>query len=334
LENGEGPTVLVRAELDALPVQEETALPYQSLVPGSMHACGHDVHMVVALASAQMLVTLADEWQGTLVVVGQPAEETGDGARTMIENGLFDFFPRPDAAISLHVSASKPAGALTYRKGYALANVDYVDVLFGGPGGHGAMPEAVPSPIDLGSEFNREIGAFVKAVNETGPAVVSFGSFHSGTEHNIIPKEARLQMTSRSYSADVRQDLENGIQTIADSVAEKAKAPRPKVVYKRGVPSLYNDPDIVDRLVPVFQDIVGKENVLETKPKMFGDDFSYYGYETDIPVFQFGLGVQDGGADPKSWPQAHAPKFAPQFRDSFLIGVLAMTKSVIKLMEP
>jgi metal-dependent amidase/aminoacylase/carboxypeptidase family protein len=141
-------------------------------------------------------------------------------------------------------------------------------------------------------------------------------------------------MTSRSYSADVRQDLENGIQTIADSVAEKAKAPRPKVVYKRGVPSLYNDPDIVDRLVPVFQDIVGKENVLETKPKMFGDDFSYYGYETDIPVFQFGLGVQDGGADPKSWPQAHAPKFAPQFRDSFLIGVLAMTKSVIKLMEP
>jgi len=331
LKNGSGPTALIRAEMDALPVQEETGLPYQSLTPNVMHACGHDMHMALLLSTAQVLTKIKEQWHGTLVLVGQPAEETGDGAKAMIDKGLFELFPRPDYALAVHLSASKPAGTLTFKKGYSLANVDYVDVTFKGPGGHGAMPDVVVNPINLASQFILDLNTFVNGVRKSGPAVLSVGSFHGGSEGNIIPKEVHLQMTSRSYSEEVRQTLEDGVKRIAYGVADGARAPRPIVEYRKGVPSLYNSPELVDELVQVFRNIVGEDNVFETRPKMYGDDFGFYGYETGIPTIQFGLGVQPADEDPKSWPQAHSPRFAPQFAGAFEIGALAMIQSIIRL---
>ncbi len=329
LENGEGPTALIRTELDALPIHEETDVPYQSLINGAMHACGHDVHMTILLGTAKVLTELEDSWSGTIIMIGQPAEETGEGAKAMIDKGLFELFPKPDYALSLHVSASKPVGSLTYKKGYSLANVDYVDVIMKGTGGHGAIPEASINPIELAAQFALKLKSFVSEINKTDRAVVSIGLFQSGTGYNIIPTKTHLQMTSRSYKEDVRLNLEREIHAIAEGIAKDAGAPKPEVDYRRGVPSLYNDPQLVDELIPVFINVVGKDNVFETKPKMFGDDFGYYGYKTNIPIFQFGLGVQD--PEEKPWPRAHSPQFAPQFKEAFKIGVMAMAQSVIKL---
>lgn len=331
LRNGEGPTALVRAEMDALSVQEETGLPYQSLKPGVMHACGHDVHMSVLLGTAHMLTEFKDKWRGTLIFVGQPAEETGEGARAMLDAGLFKVFPKPDYALSVHVSSSKPVGVLSYREGYALANVDYVDVIFTGPGGHGAVPAGIANPIELASRFLLDLNAFVTEVNKSEPAVVSVGSFHGGTEHNIIPKEVRLQMTIRSFKPEVREWLKNGIQRLATDAAAGAGAPGPRVEYMEGVPSLYNDPALVGSLAPIFKMVAGDDNVIESSRSTYGDDFAFYGYETGVPIFQFGLGVQPGDVDSKNWPRAHSPKFAPQFEDAFKLGVQTMVLSIIEL---
>jgi len=327
--NGEGPTALIRTDMDALPIQEETGLAYQSLRPNVMHACGHDVHMSVFLGAAYALTELADQWQGTLVMIGQPAEETGKGAKAMIDEGLFELFPMPDYALSLHVSSSKPVGTLTHRSGYSLASVDYVDLKMYVHGGHGAMPHATVSPIELAAQFVLGLKTFLKEVNRTDPAVVSVGSFSGGSGHNIIPGVVDLQMTSRSYGEEVRERLKSGILSIAREIAKEAGAPEPKMHYREGVPSLYNEPELVDESVPIFESVVGKNNVFETSPKMFGEDFAFYGFETGIPIFQFGLGSQP--EDKTTWQRAHSSKYAPQFEEAFKLGVQAMTGAVIKL---
>lgn len=332
--NGAGPTAMIRTEMDALPIQEETQLPYQSKTPNVMHACGHDVHMTIFLGAAYALSQLKSEWHGTLVMVGQPAEEVGEGAKAMIDAGLFEKFPKPDYALALHVSSSQPAGVLTYRKGPSLAGVDYVDVTVYGQGGHGAMPHQTVDPIVLSAQIVLGLQTLVsRETNPTDPAVVTLGEIHGGTKNNIIPDEVHLTGTTRFLNDDVRQKLRKGIQRITGNMAMAAGTPRPpKVEFKEGVPPLSNDPRLVDDLIPVFNMIAGGTNVFGSPAvAMVGDDFSYYGYKTGIPIFQFGLGSQPKDQDKKTWGRAHSSRFTPQFEPTIKTGVAAMTNAVIEL---
>ncbi|HEX8654148.1 MAG TPA: amidohydrolase, partial [Allosphingosinicella sp.] len=225
LRNGPGPTLLIRADMDALPVEERTGLPFASRARGTtregaetgiMHACGHDTHMSAWVGAARRLAAMRSSWSGTLVMIAQPGEEIGAGARAMIEDGLFTRFPRPTHAIAFHESASLPAGVIGYAVGPALANVDSVDIEVRGVGGHGAYPHTTRDPIVLASRIVTSLQTLVsREVNPLDSAVVTVGSFHGGTKHNIISDRANLQITVRSFTPEVRQRLLDGIRRIA-----------------------------------------------------------------------------------------------------------------------
>jgi amidohydrolase len=235
LRNGQGPTLLIRSDLDALPVTEQTGLPYASTVQtkddkgntvGVMHACGHDVHMTVLAGTARVLNTLKDRWRGTLVLIGQPAEERVQGARAMLADGLFKRFPKPDMAIALHCAADLPAGMVGVNGGHVLANVDSVDVVIRGVGGHGAWPHRTKDPIVLAAETVLALQTIVsRETDPLEPAVVTVGSIHGGTKYNIIPDEVRLQLTLRSYSDDVRKHTITAIKRITRGLAQAAGLP-------------------------------------------------------------------------------------------------------------
>lgn len=329
-KNGSGKTVLIRADMDALPIQEETGLPYQSQNPNAMHACGHDIHMSIFLGTAYVLMEQKDKWKGTLVAVAQPAEEVGEGAKAMIDAGLFKKFPRPDYALAIHVGDSKPAGVLSYHKGYSLANVDYVDIAIFGRGGHGAMPHITIDPIVLASQIVLGLQTLVsREMNPIEPAVVTVGSINGGTKYNIIPEEVKLQITVRSFGDEQRQHLKEGIYRIAEGMAQAARAPKPKIEYREGVDALYNDPNLVDELIPVFEAVAGKENVSESMKEMYGEDFSFYGRGTGVPIFMFWVGSRSKSA--RSLSEMHTPRYAPDFKGAFMIGATAMAEAVIKL---
>ena len=222
LKNGDGPTIMVRADMDALPVEEQTGLDYASKVRTKddqgnevnvMHACGHDIHMTVFIGTARLLNQMKNDWQGTIVMVAQPAEERGGGAKAMLTDGLFSKFPRPDYAVALHVSPTLPAGSVGLVEGYALANVDAVDVTIFGVGGHGAVPEATIDPVVLSARLVLALQTIVsRELAPINPAVVTVGSIHGGTKHNIIPEEVHLQLTVRSYSDEVRDHIMKSIK--------------------------------------------------------------------------------------------------------------------------
>ena len=263
LKNGNGPTLMLRTDLDALPVKEQTGLSYASIqqaiddlgrTVNVMHACGHDVHMTVFIGTARQLVNLKDQWQGTLVLVGQPAEERGAGARMMLNDGLFERFPRPDYNLALHVSPELAAGTVGYTKGYALANVDSVDITVHGIGGHGAYPHKTKDPVVLAAKIILSLQTLVsREVSPLDPAVVTVGSIHGGTKHNIISDRVDLQLTVRSYSDPVRNQLLEGIKRIALAEGRAHGLPDsllPAVrVKKESTPSVYNDPDFTMRMV-------------------------------------------------------------------------------------
>ena len=253
LKNGKGPTVLVRTDLDALPVEEKTgrALREQGdgdrrpgATVGVMHACGHDMHMTSWVGTATLLSRSKDRWRGTLVFVGQPAEEKGGGARRMLEDGLFKRFPKPDFALALHGDASMPAGKVGTVPGFALANVDSVDVTILGKGGHGAYPHTTVDPIVIAARIVLDLQTIVSRENNPlDPAVVTVGSIHGGTKHNIIPDEVKLQLTVRTYKDDVRKRLLAAIERIAKAEAAAAGAPKaPEVKVSEGTPATFNDP--------------------------------------------------------------------------------------------
>jgi len=354
LKNGEGPAVMVRTDLDALPVVEKTGLQYASTVRvtddqgnevGVMHACGHDIHMTVFAGTALLLSELKDEWRGTLVLVGQPAEERGSGARAMLEDGLFTRFPRPDYCLALHVNAALAAGTVGYRAGYALANVDMVDIIIHGVGGHGAYPHATKDPIVLAARVVLALQTIVsREIKPIEPAVVTVGSIHGGTKHNIIPDEVRLQLTLRSYSDEVRDQTIAAIKRIVKGIAESAGVPADRmpevIVTDEYTPSTYNDPALVDRMVPVFQQILGREHVVEYEPVMGGEDFGRYGrVEPRIPIFIFWLGAVDPEKVAASrqrgtpLPSLHSPLFAPKPEPTIQAGVKAMTVAVMELLS-
>lgn len=352
MRNGEGPTVLIRADMDALPLEEKTGVAYASKVKSAdylgndapvMHACGHDVHMASFIGAARRLVAMKDEWSGTLVMVAQPAEELGLGALAMIDDGLFTRFPRPDYNIALHVTGIAPAGAIAYTPGYALAAVDSVDVIVKGVGGHGAAPHLAKDPIVIAAQIVTALQTLV--ARETDPlesGVVTVGALHAGYKHNIIPDQAHLQITVRSYEESVRKKLIDGIRRIALAQAASAGLPEelaPEVtVEKDALAATYNDPALAARVAGVLAQRFGAERVREMKPVMGGEDFAYFG-NTDpaIPSFIFWLGggdpkqiaaAQAGGAAPAS---NHSPFFAPVPEPTLKAGVEALTAAALDL---
>ena len=353
LKNGKGPTVLVRTDTDALPVKEATGLPFASTrtttddlgktVP-TMHACAHDVSMTCWNGVARVLAKLNKEWSGTLVFIAQPAEERGAGARAMLADGLFKKFPLPDYCLALHVSADQPVGTLGYTSGFAMANVDSVDITVRGVGGHGSQPQSTKDPIVLAAQIVLALQTIVsREIHPLNPAVVTVGSIHGGTKHNIIPDEVHLQLTIRSYSDEVPEKLIDAIKRIAKGQAVAAGLPEerhPMVKVKdEYTPAAYNDPKLVARVNGVFEEWFGKDVLIERKPTMGGEDFGRYGRtEHKIPIYMFRLGgvspaaMKQAQALGQPMPSLHSAKFAP---DTACIktGVTAMSAAVLELLS-
>src|SRR5215203_6688140 len=290
MKNGPGPTVLVRTELDALPVEEKTALPYSSQVKTKndagvevsvMHACGHDMHMTSFLGTARMLTELKGRWSGTLVMLGQPAEETGDGAAAMLRDNLYANFPKPDFAIALHDKPELETGKVGYTPGYAMASATSIDIKIRGIGGHGSAPETTKDPIVVAAQVVMALQTIISRENSPlDPAVVTVGSIHGGTRYNIIPDEVNLQLTVRTYKEEVRKRVLASIERIVKGVAAAAGIPEdraPTVKVSEGTASTYNEPQLSERLAGVFRQAFGDENVVKVAPIMASEDFGQFG---------------------------------------------------------
>jgi hippurate hydrolase len=348
-KNGDGPTVLVRTDMDALPVVEQTGLPYASKVRaldrnkndvGVMHACGHDTHMTCWCGTAKVLAGLKDRWHGTLVFIAQPAEEIGAGARMMLADGLYKRFPKPDFCLALHCDGTHPHGHIAYTEGLALANVDSVDILVKGKGGHGAAPHTTIDPIVIAARIVLDLQTIVsREVKPTDPAVVTVGSIHGGTKHNIIPNEVRLQITVRTTKDDVRDHVLKAIKRIAKAAAEAARAPEPqvKVDLDEFTPALRNDAALTRKTVALFRELLGEAKVHERPPVMGGEDFSRYGKE-GVPIFMYFLGTQPpervAAAEKEGslpLPSLHSDQFYPVPEPTIRSGVLTMSMAVLNL---
>lgn len=354
MKNGAGPTVLVRTELDALPVEEKTGLPYASKVVtrsdagqevGVMHACGHDIHMTSLLGTAKMLAQLKDSWRGTLVFLGQPAEETIDGARAVLRDGLYSKVPKPDYAIALHDNADYPAGTVAYIPGYALASSTSVDIKIRGIGGHGSRPDGAKDPVVLAAQVIMALQTIVSRENSPlDPAVITVGSIHGGTRYNIIPEEVNLQLTVRSYKEEVRQKLLAGIERVVKGIAAAAgipseRAPIVKISETEVTTATYNDPALTETVSRALINALGQQNVFKADPIMASEDFGYLGLDRQIPTTMFWLGASDPLKLKQSretgvlLPGLHSPQFAPVPEPTLRTGVKAMTAAVLELMK-
>lgn len=353
MKNGKGPTILLRTDMDALPVHEMTGLPYASKVKtvddqgnevSVMHACGHDIHMTVFVGTARRLNALREQWRGTIVMIAQPAEERGAGARAMIKDGLFSRFPRPDYNLGLHDRAESPAGTVQYVSGYAMASVDSVDITVHGIGGHGAYPHLARDPIVLSAQIINALQTLVsRDIPPIEAGVVTVGSIHGGTKHNIIPDEVHMQLTVRSYTDAVRDKLLNGIKRIARYQAQAMGLPADKLpevtIADEHTPALYNDPGLTSRMVPVLKKELGDSRVTETRPVMGGEDFSEYGrVEPRIPSLFLWLGAvapekyRQSKTDGTPLPSLHSAYFAPLPKATIETGVETMTTMALELL--
>jgi len=352
MKNGPGPTVLVRTELDALPVEEKTGLAYSSQVKtkndagvevGVMHACGHDIHMTSFLGTAKMLTELKSRWSGTLIMLGQPAEETGDGANAMLRDNLYTNFPKPDFAIALHDKPELETGKVGYTPGYAMASATSIDIKIRGVGGHGSAPETTKDPIVVAAQVVMALQTIVSRENSPlDPAVVTVGSIHGGTRYNIIPDEVNLQLTVRTYKEEVRKRILASIERIVKGVASTAGIPddrAPVVKVAEGTGSTYNDPQLIERLVISFKQALGEDNVVQMPPMMASEDFGYFSMDHTIPTTIFWLGASDPAKVKASresgvaLPGLHSALFAPVPEPTLRTGVKAMTSAVLDLMK-
>jgi hippurate hydrolase len=355
MKNGTGPTVLVRTDLDALPLQEKTGLPYASTVRtkndagldvGVMHACGHDIHITSLLGTARMLAALKDQWHGTLVLIGQPAEEATDGAKAMLEAGLYNQIPRPDYALALHDTGDLEAGTIGLTSGFALANATKVEIIVRGIGGHGSRPEVTKDPIVLAAQIVLGLQTIVsREIAPQDPAVVTVGSIHGGTRANIISDEVKMELTIRSYKEEVRQQILASIDRIAKGTAvaagiPPALAPIVNVSDSEATPATYNNPALTERLGAVFTKQFGKEKVVFVPPVMGAEDFGRFALEgNQIPAMMFWLGATDPNVlaenkrSGKPVPSLHSALFAPVPEPTIRAGVKAMTAAVLELMK-
>ena len=353
LENGAGPTVLLRADMDALPVQEKTGKPYASTkttvdehgntVP-IMHACAHDVNMTVLIGSARRLSAMTEQWQGTLVLIAQPAEERGAGAMAMLQDGLFERFPRPDYNIATHVSAGHQAGQVVYTTGYAMANVDSVDITVYGVGGHGAYPHRTKDPVVLSAQIINALQTLVsRELTPTDAGVVTVGFIHGGTKNNIIPDDVKLGLTVRSYTDEARNTLLEGIKRIVAGQALAMGLPpekMPEVKFSDTyTPAVYNNPELAERIVEALRAVLDEDRLIPGEPVMGGEDFARYGrVEPKIPSLLVWIGgveadkyaaaLQSG----EQLPSLHSPLFAPDPQPTIQTGVTVMTGSALELL--
>lgn len=350
-ENGPGPVVLIRADTDALPVPENTGLAFASKVVSEtwtgvesnvMHACAHDIHMTVWVGTARRLIAEKDKWKGTLVMIAQPAEEIGLGAHAMLAEGLYTKFPKPDYNIALHVSAGAPSGTIAYSSGFALANVDSVDIKVKGVGGHGAYPHTTVDPVLVASHIVVALQSLVsRNTNPLDSAVVTVGSIKAGAKHNIIPDEVELLITVRSYEDKTRQMLLDGIKRIAEGQAAAFGAPAPEITVESDyTPATYNDPDLTTRAMAAIARELGDANVRAVPPVMGGEDFGQFARTDEkIPGVIFWLGAVEpdkyaaSQTDGMPLPSLHSPLFAPDYDPAIATGVDAMTAAVLDLFK-
>jgi len=350
LRNGAGPTVLLRTELDALPIEEKTGLPYAStakvadvngITQPAMHACGHDIHMAGWTGSAALLARHKDLWRGTLVMVGQPGEEIVRGARAMIADGLFKRFPRPDFAIAVHDTSDEPAGKVIIVPGFGMASVDSVDLTLFGRSGHGAKPHTTVDPVVLAARTVLALQTLISREKDPlEPGVITVGSIHGGTKHNIIPEEVKLQITVRTYSPAVRKQLLDGIARIAKAEAASANAPRePEMKVFDSQDSTYNDPALTRRLEAVLARGLGKANVVEGKPEMVSEDFGEFGKAAGVPSVL----IRVGAVEPKKHaaataggtplPSLHSATFVPDRERTIRADASVLVLAALELLR-
>ena len=339
LKNGAGPTVMLRTELDALPVEEKTGLPYASKVHAKddaghdvpvMHACGHDLHMASLVGTAAVMAHSKQSWHGTLLLIGQPAEETISGATRMVEDGLLTRFPKPDVGIALHVNNDLPAGQVGITPGTFNTNANSLRITIYGKGGHGSSPQATIDPIVIAARTILALQTIVSREVKPGEmAVVTVGYIRAGTKNNIIPDQAELGLTVRTYKADVRKQVLAAITRIAKAESLAGNAPRdPLIEELESTNSVYNDPALAQRLRAPLEAALGKDNVIATDPITPSEDYSVF-IEHGIPSLYFSL----GGADPSKYaesknggetlPSNHSPYFTPDVDPALRTGIAA-----------
>jgi amidohydrolase len=339
LKNGPGPTLLIRTDMDALPVEEKTGLPYASTVKmknaagqevSVMHACGHDLHMTTMLGVARVMVAEKTKWHGTLMLVGQPAEEVGEGARAMLSDGFYQRFGRPNYAVALHDNAGLAAGKVGITPGPTLAGAMTVYVTIRGVGGHGAMPASTKDPIVMASQFVLAIQTVVsRQTLPTNPAVVTVGMINGGTQANIIPDEVKLGLSVRFMDEKTRKDILADIQRTADGIAMAAGVPPDRlqtveVAHSRLGTVTYNDPALTTRVRGALVTALGAGNVVDLEPLMVSEDFGL-----------FGLGAVDSAkiASGEPLPSLHSSVFAPVAEPALRTGVTAMSDVAIALLQ-
>jgi hippurate hydrolase len=353
MRNGAGPTVLLRADMDALPVKEQTGLPYASTVTTKdaqgkevpvMHACGHDIHMTWLVGAARVLGQSKGLWSGTVVFIGQSAEEAVGGALGMLQDGLFQRFPRPDFCLAWHDDAELAAGTIGYTSGYSGANIDSVDITVRGVGGHGAYPHKTKDPVVLAAQIILALQTIVSREVQPGePVVVTVGTIQGGTKRNVIPDEVRLQLTVRSYKDEVRQQTLEAIKRIARGQALAAGIPEDRLpevkVTDEITPALYNDPKLTERMLGTLQGWFGQTNLIRKPPSMGGEDFSEFGRtEPKVPICMMNI----GGVSPealkasqrtgKPLPSLHSSLWAPVPEPTIKAGVTTITAEVLELL--
>jgi amidohydrolase len=355
LQNGPGPRLLIRADMDALPIVEETGVDYASHVKtknaagqevGVMHACGHDVHVTTMIGTARALAATRAKWHGTLMLIGQPSEETIDGARAMLADHLYERFGAPDLAVALHDTNTRAAGTVSITSGAALTSSTSVDVVLRGIGAHGAQPQAGKDPIVMAGEFIVQLQTIVSRQEDPrDPAIVTIGDIHGGTKRNIIPNEVKMEITARAYSDKARQIILDGIRRTAQGVAVSAGVPEelaPIVTVQdaESTPVMYNDPVLTARVKAALIKALGAQNVIDEEPGTASEDFGILGLEgRKIPTVMFGLGAMDpekfaaAAAAGKLMPGPHNSRFEPIPEPTLRTGVTAMTSVAIALLQ-
>lgn len=346
LKNGEGPTILYRTDMDALPMYEKTGLPYASQVEvpynggmvGTMHSCGHDIHMANWVGTARYMAQIKDQWAGTLMFIGQPAEEIGMGAKAMLDAGLYEEFGVPDYGIGLHSSPTLPAGTVGLSDGYTMATAEFADITVFGVGAHGASPHMSIDPVVIASMIVMDLQTIAsRSVKPVDDVVVTVGAIKGGTKHNIIPDEVTLQLTIRTFTEEVKQLVHRRIREISRGVAIAAGLPEekmPKVVFKTAyTPANYNDPELIQAMRSSAMKVISADAVQEAEPQMVAEDFSLYGKtEHDVPTVLFWLGtVPDHRIESGDMPGLHSPFYYPDPSKSLETGVAVVSQTMLDL---
>lgn len=354
IRNGEGSTIMIRSELDALPLLETSGLPYASGAKAKgesgeevpvMHACGHDLHTTALIGTAGLLLRVREEWKGTLVLVAQPAEEALGGARSVLQDGLFQRFARPDCALALHVKPDLPTGKVALKPGYITLGAEAINVTIHGQGGHGATPHKAKDPVVLAAQIILALQTIVsREVNPVETAILTVGAIQGGNLPNVIPERVALKLMTRFSTLEIGNQIRSGVERIARGAAESAGLPpglMPEVFGpEHPYPPVFNDPHIARSIEKLWREVLGAGNVVEIPTQSISDDFGEFGYETPtVPLIFYFVGCTDPDRFAEAAlgrvkiPLLHSPAFAPEPNGTLRTGILAMSTAALKLLE-